>query len=120
MTTLRDRVREMLSAREPNDREAAGELDAILSRAHAKRRVRTWTLALAPVLVAAALLLYFLAFPSRERQVALGDRSTQPATQAAAKAAAQGPTRGVHLYLHVAGEPSDRAIALDLDSKGDL
>jgi hypothetical protein len=26
---------------------------------------------------------------------------------------------GVHLYLRVAGEPEDRAIALDLTSKGD-
>ena len=108
MPTLRDRVREMLSASEPNDREAAGELDAILSSAHAKRRGRMWTLALAPVLVAAALLLYFLAFPSRDPHVAVGGRSTQSGT------------RGVHLYVHVAGEPSDRAFTLDLDSKGDL
>jgi hypothetical protein len=107
MPTLRDRVRETLSAREPDEREARSELAAVLARSGSKQRRRIWTLALpTPVFVAAAVLLYFVVWRGqpREPHVAIG--------------VPRAP--GVHLYLHVAGEPSDRAITLDLDSKGDL
>lgn len=103
MPTLRDRVRETLSAREPEEHEARSELAAVLARSSSKQKRRTWTLALAPVLVAAAVLLFFVV-QRREPHVALG----VPARH------------GVHLYLHVAGEPSDRATTLDLSFKGDL
>lgn len=106
MPTLRDRVREALSKREPTELEARDDLDAILARSrggHGKRVRRTWPLLAAPALAAALLTLY-LAYPRREPL-------TMPAPTA---------TRGVHLYLHVTGEPADRAMTLDLDSKGDL
>jgi hypothetical protein len=106
MPTLRERVREALSASEPGEREAARELETILERAKSgKRRPGlSWPLLLAPVLVAAALF-FFLLFP-RHAPVA-------PVAPVAAKS-------GVHLYLGVTGEPADRAITLDLDSKGEL
>lgn len=104
MPTLRDRVRETLSAREPSHHEAAGALEAILSRS--RRRRRMWPLVVAPALAAAIVGLY-LALPRREPQIAVGNHSAQSA-------------RGVHLYLHVTGEPNERALTLDLDSKGEL
>ncbi len=55
-----------------------------------------WPMLVAPAVLAAALVL-FLLFPRREPKLA-----------------------GVHLYLNIAGEPEGHAIALDLDSKGDL
>lgn len=110
MPTLRDRVRETLSAREPSGREAAAHREAVLARARRtadRKGRRVWLLVAGPALAAALLALY-LAFPRRDASpppppppLALGDR-------------------GVHLYLHVDGEPESQAVALDLDSKGDL
>ena len=100
MPTLRDRVRETLSAREPSERNAAADLETVLARSKKGRRV--WPLVLAPALAAAALVLYLVS-----------SRHDAPAPQVVAQA------RGVHLYLHVTGEPENQAIALDLDSKGD-
>src|SRR4051812_26030611 len=108
MPTLRDRVRETLSAREPGEREAARELETLRERAsgggrRAKRGV-AWPLLLAPALAVAALV--FLVVLTRRGPVA-------PARMAAAKG-------GTHLYLNIAGEPANRAITVDLDSKGEL
>ncbi len=101
MPTLRDRVRATLSAREPSDGDAAADLEAVLARS--KKGKRVWQLVVAPALAAAAIVLY-LAFP----------RHDSPAPPVVAQA------RGVPPYLHVTGEPENQAIALDLDSKGDL
>lgn len=98
MPTLRDRVRETLSASEPGERAAARDLETILDRAKSRGRTKPrvrWPLLLAPALVAAALASPLL-LPRHE------------------------PKSGVHLYLNITGEPPERAIALDLDSKGEL
>ena len=109
MSTLRDRVRESLDAGVPDERAAKSDLDAVLARANGtgpRPLRRLWPLATA---LAVAVLVVYLVLPRRETPRAI---STPPASTSVA--------RGVHLYLHVTGEPADQAIALDLDSKGDL
>jgi hypothetical protein len=101
MPTLRDRVRETLSATEPSDKEAARDLAKVLARGK-KRPI--WPLIAAPALAAAVLALY-LFYPRGVPAPAL------PAATA---------SRGVHLYVHITGEPENQATLLDLDSKGDL
>ncbi|MDB5217683.1 MAG: hypothetical protein JWO86_5610 [Myxococcaceae bacterium] len=104
MATLRERVREVLSAREPSEREAARDLATILERAKGGRPTRrrvAWPVLLAPALVAAALIFFLVR------------RGPSPSVPVAAKT-------GVHLYLNIAGDSADRAIAIDLDSKGEL
>lgn len=114
MPTLRDRVRETLSATEPNEREARADLDAVLSGSRRRTR-RAWVFVLAPALATAAIVLY-LAVPRGNPSATLAPAPSAASTQKPPQLAA----RGVHLYLRVIGEPEDRAIAIDLDSKGDL
>jgi hypothetical protein len=111
MPTLRKRVRQALSAREPSAEEAASELDAILARAAAPRRARFLAYAGGLASVAALALAGWLVL--------------RPPPAQPHGTAASGPLRagaGVHLYVHVAGEPESQAVALDLTAltaKGD-
>jgi len=94
--TLRDRVKETLAAREPTEREAARDLDAVLARAQPRRRVRPqWAIAFA---TAAAVVALYIFFP----------RPKPP------------PAEAVHLYVHVSGEPEENALTLDLGTKGSM
>jgi len=111
MTTLRERVKSALSAREPSQGEAAADLDAILARA--RSRPRLGKLAYASILAAAAAI-FLVAWLAVPRPTPVAGVPSPPSTSTASPA-----TAGVHLYLHVTGEPEDRALAIDLTSKGD-
>ena len=107
MPTLRDRIRDALSRRELSDREARGDLDAILAQARRKKSA-TWSLALVPAFATVAVIAYLVVFRNQQGPPPaplVADRSESPSA--------------VHLYLHVTGEPEDRAVSLDLDTKGD-
>ncbi len=98
MPTLRDRVRETLSEGEPSAREAKSDLDAVLERSRGARPRRSWGVAL-PVAFACALGVWLLV-----RHPVL-----PPPPPVAG---------GIHVYLHVRGEPEDRALALHLEARG--
>ncbi len=96
MPTLRDHVKETLAAREPDERAARADLAAVMTRIDRPRR-RWLYPAIGGPLVAAALVVLVLA------------RRAPPPEPVAT---------GVHLYLHVEGEPADRALAIDLTVQG--
>ena len=103
-TTLRDRVREALAAREPTAPEARADLDAILRRPEKPARpplIRLLPHALATGGVFVALLVRLWWLSSTE--------SPDPTPRGAITA-----TRGVHLYLRRTGEPESQALVIDL------
>ncbi len=106
MSTLRDRVREALSATDPTEREANADLDAVLGRSRRRRKTAYRWSFIAPALAVAVAAVYF-GISRHDVPLTVGHPS------------AQTHHRGVHLYLRVFGEPEDHAIALDLESKGE-
>lgn len=101
MPSLRERVRTSLARTEPGEREARDELATILARARGE--VRPWwrapLFALAAAGVVAAALVLVVRLPPRP--------APPPRDEA------------LHLYLHVEGEPLDRALTLNLTTKGE-
>src|SRR4051812_18710234 len=91
--TIRDRMREALSAREPDERTAQADLEAVLARRRPRVRTRPWVLVAIPAVCTIALLAWF------------GRRAP--------------PTPGMEtlaVYIHVAGEPEGDALTLQLES----
>jgi hypothetical protein len=109
MPTLRDHVREALSTREPTESRAHADLKEILARS--ERRRLDWRWLALPAVALGALVLVFIGSTRRPSPTATLD--PKPAPVVAAKSA------GFQLYIHVAGEPEDRALAFELTSKGD-
>lgn len=99
MTTLRERVKEALAAHEPDARDARSDLDAVLARSG--RRRPWWPWLAVPAVAAVA--------------VVVVARRPPPAPPPVA--ARSGEDDGVHLYLHVHGEPEGRALALDVQTR---
>jgi len=105
---LRDRVKDTLKRTEPGDREAHDELQTILARTRGEGRPwwRIPALATASGLLVAGMILVFI-------------QATPPApTPAPVSAPVPAPTpqpeAALHLYLHVEGEPLEKALRLDL------
>lgn len=93
MASVKDRVREALARTEPTEAEAKADFAKLLERTRAPARRGTWVVALA---AAAALLIGFGVWRGR----------TAPPPVAR--------TPGVHIYIHVVGEPEEQALALDV------
>jgi hypothetical protein len=94
-SNLRERVRETLAAREPDERAARADLEAVIARKRPRARVRPWVLVTVPAVCALVV-------------VAWSRRAPPPAT-----------TRGddaMAVYIHVAGEPESSALTLQLES----
>ena len=106
MPNLRDHVRETLSAREPSDREARADLQAILDPS-ARRGRRVWPYVVAPALAAVAVIALVIG----------GLHEIRPIVDPRATAHADAP-EALQLYLRVDGEPAERALALELTVKG--
>lgn len=96
MPTLRDHVKEALAAHEPDERAARADLEAVMQRIERPRRRWIYPAIGGPLVAAAVVLLV------------VTRRAPAPEPVAG----------GVHLYLHVEGEPADRALAIDLTVQG--
>jgi hypothetical protein len=102
MPSLREHLRRALAAKEPSPSEAKRDLERVLSRAKhgAERKPKAvpWS-ALVPVLAVAAGVAFYLR----------GRAGPDPSVA----------DRGVHLYVHLAGEPESQALAFDVDPHGE-
>lgn len=102
--SLRDQVKRTLARTEPSPEEAARELDTIVKRARGASRTRARVVfVLAPVALAAVLFLVLRRPPPTPQP--------QPPPKVAAG--------GIHLFLHVDGEPLELAVTLDLTQNGE-
>lgn len=103
MPSLREHVKKTLGRTEPGEREARDELRTILARSRGELRPwwRAPAIALTVGLAVAAAVVFLIRKPA----------PPAPAPIAAAD-------HDIHLYLHVQGEPLDKALTLDLRTKG--
>lgn len=112
MPTLRESLRQALTAAEPTNEEAAADLRAVLYRARQRARRRTLGFVLVPALAAASIATYF----------AVGNHDANPNLTAVSPAPSPhvAADLGVFLYLRADGEPEDRAMTLNLVVQGEL
>lgn len=107
MPSLREQVKKTLARTEPGEREARDELQTILAKSRGE--IRPWwrapVIALTLGVAVAVAVVFFIRTKPSPAPVA----TTPPAIPV---------DQDIHLYLHVEGEPLDKALTLDLRTKG--
>lgn len=101
MPSLRERVREALARTEPGEREAHDELQTILARSRGEIRP-WWHMPLSALTVGVVVVAAILVFVKTK---SIPQSIPAPSEEA------------IHLYLHVDGEPVEKALTLDLATK---